>query len=728
MASDKPLRDSHEYHASDQISGTQAEGDPASHEASSARSAGSTPSDSGGERKRQITIEQQVGPYLIRAPHGKGGQGEVVIAFDPVLKRNVAIKLIRSDRQTLQSRQRLRNEAEITAQLAHAGIVPVYFGGQDESGDPFFAMRFVEGETFAQAIEAHHKDRTLATLRELLQRVLAVCDTVSYVHSQGILHRDLKPSNVQLGKYGETWVLDWGLAKEFVRAQRHHEPSITLPGRTTELETVSTCVSHNSVQAEQGKVTLEGQIPGTPTYMAPEQADVRSLRLLGPRADVYGLGAILYELLAGRAPYLGSAAEVLVRLAETPPLPLLDAKPAPPAGLARSRYRALIAVCAKAMHRDLGKRYSTVEEFRKEVQDWLNDDPVSAFPDPITDRIARTTKRHLTIVVSAIALLATIVLSLLVVLYFVDQSRRGILEAKTETAKERDAAQRAATTNESINEFWRDRVLFQASPVNNPIGAKITLMEILDKASKEIESMKDQPETESAIRYTMGRTYIHLGQYDIAEAHLLAAQAGRRATLGATHRLTLTTDVELGSLRYFQKRLDDAEVLLSEALQKAESTLIADDLLIFTIKNVLASVLRDKGEKKKDRNLIERAGALYQQSFDGRKRQLAADHEDVLQAQSNLAAFHSSFGDQKVAEEMLNETIDGCGRRFGDSHPFTLTVKSNLAFLLRRQKRPAEAEVIANTVVLERKHVLGRQHPETLKAMDLLIVMEHRVF
>src|SRR5271165_6462664 len=242
--------------------------------------------------------------YRTLWPHAKGGLGEIFVALDTELRRRVALKQIQTGHaQNPVSRERFVAEAEITCSLEHPGIVPVYGLGTHADGRPYYAMRLINGDSLREAADRFHADESLKAdpglrsleLRQLLRRFTDVCNAIDYAHSRGVLHRDLKPGNIIVGKHGETLVVDWGLAKAMGRV----EPESASGERTL-------VPSSASGSAE----TLPGSALGTPAFMSPEQAE-GDLEHLGPRSDVYSLGATLYCLLTDKPPFEGDIADVL---------------------------------------------------------------------------------------------------------------------------------------------------------------------------------------------------------------------------------------------------------------------------------------------------------------------------------------------------------------------------------------------------------------------------------
>jgi serine/threonine-protein kinase len=324
------------------------------------------------------------GRFQVVRFHARGGLGEVFVARDQELNRDVALKQIKDEfAYSASYRARFLVEAEVTGALEHPGIVPVYGLGQDADGRPFYAMRFIQGDTLKDATDRFHQAQfpdpgaQELELRKLLRRFLDVCNTIAYAHSRGVLHRDLKPNNVMLGPYGETLVVDWGLAKVVgsPEAEPAPAPDSALPVKLS---------SGSDVVA-----TEMGDRIGTPAYMSPEQAEGR-LDRLGPASDVYSLGATLYSLLTGRGPF--EDRKILPALLEAVrrgdfPRPRALAPHIPPA---------LEAICLKAMAVRPEDRYVTPRALAEDLDRWLADEPVSAWREPWSDRARRWLKRHRT--------------------------------------------------------------------------------------------------------------------------------------------------------------------------------------------------------------------------------------------------------------------------------------------------------------------------------------------
>jgi tetratricopeptide (TPR) repeat protein/tRNA A-37 threonylcarbamoyl transferase component Bud32 len=371
--------------------------------------------------------------YRIVHLHAQGGLGEVFVAQDVELNRQVALKRMQERYQKdPDSRRRFLQETEITARLEHPGVVPVYGLVQDAGGNPCYAMRFIRGESLEDAIHRFHDadkpgrdtgERSLA-LRHLLSRFVAICNAVGYAHSRGILHRDLKPGNVMLGRYGETLVVDWGLAKPIAR-----DDSARAGGEAT----------LTPASASGDSATRIGEAMGTPSYMSPEQARGQ-WEQVGPASDIYSLGTILYALLTGKPPF--AAADVREKLERVKRGDFLRpgaVKPCPPA---------LEAVCVKAMALQAQQRYPTALELAADVEHWLADEPVQAWPEPWTRRVRRWVQRHRTLATAT----GTALLLLIVgsgVLYRLAQMHRHDEEQRTALLVDQALGEATALRNEA---------------------------------------------------------------------------------------------------------------------------------------------------------------------------------------------------------------------------------------------------------------------------------------
>lgn len=547
--------------------------------------------------------------YHLVNPHARGGLGEVYRAKDRELNRIVALKTIRSRYDAEEeNRKRFVFEAEITGLLEHPGIIPVHSLGRFGSNSPYYTMRFIRGESLRDAVTRFHmQNRKLSSdtflsreFRQFLQQLIDCCNAMHFAHEHKVLHRDLKPDNIMLGSFGETLVVDWGLAKLIDEKGR---PNVM---DESQLSAITS-----------GSNTSQGSVVGTPLYMSPEQAKGLNDELL-PTTDIYSLGAILFFIVSGKPPVKGrSARDIVFRVqsGELTSLPeLVPAVPLP-----------LVSICERALQKEPDERYQSARELADDIDRWLGDEQVHAHADRETnyEKAGRLLRRYRGWTVSG-------GISLFVVTLIAVSSAFLISRAKQ---RELFARQRAEAHRKEAIAFYQ-----------NSLDAIDTLVEGTDR-------FDGVPGTQSLRRElldTADQYFVSLAETKVIDPELQLERA--RAKIKAGDIASRQRDSENARLRYeeasemLRRQIDagfqDENRALLYALEQQRAVL-RKAALSASEKDYANAVINYENAIDELVELVEKANNVEL------RRQLASAH-------INLGELHRDRGKFQVAERHFN--------------------------------------------------------------------------
>jgi eukaryotic-like serine/threonine-protein kinase len=613
----------------------------------------------------QVTVPERIGPYRVLGVLGEGGMGVVLLAERPDLGNRVAVKMLRDATLSPARRERFTAEQRTLARLTHPSIARLYDADALPDGTPYFVMELVEGRTLTE----HCRVERLG-LAERLRLFREVCIAVGYAHGRAIVHRDLKPSNILVTREGSVKLLDFGIARQL--------DSVDVPGDPT----------------RTGLRLL------TPSYAAPEQ--VRG-EPLGVFTDIYALGVILYELLADRLPFdlagLSAAQAERRILEEAPPAPSEVARGVT-AG--RGAWSDLDVLCLTAMHRDPGRRYGTVDALVRDLDRFLAGAPLEARPDSLAYRAGKFIRRRRGPVTAAALLLFAFA---------------GLLTFHTvRLSEERSLAQREAAKAAAVSEYLIG--LFEASDPFQPDVDDLDVRTLLARGVERADALADEPDTQAQMLQVIGRVHTMLSDYGQAEGLLTRAVELRRAGHGSALDLAASLG-ELGNLRRYEARLEEAEALLSESLDLHLAHLPPDH-------PDLARVYDDLGVAVSNRGRYDEAEALLRAGLAIRREAYVRPHVLLAHSLNNLGVTLARTGDYAGAERYLREALEVGAEVLGPDSPSLAVDLANLGVILESVGNYAAADSALSEALRIQRARLGDDHAETAFRLSQLGAMLRR--
>lgn len=610
-------------------------------------------------------IGERVGPYRLERLLGSGGMGSVYEAarVEGEFEQRVAVKLIKRGMDTDEILARFQRERQILARLAHPNIARLLDGGATADGLPWFAMEYVDGTDIITYSDAHH-----LSVPERLQLFETACDAVQYAHVNLVVHRDLKPSNVLVTGEGQVKLLDFGIAK-------------LLP-------------ADDAASATAATTTRTGLRLMTPAYAAPEQ-----VRGEAPTTatDVYALGGILYELLAGRralpADLEGAALETAI----------LTTTPEPPSGVAPRGRRSGLSpdldnICLMALRKEPGRRYATAADLAADIRRSLSGHPVTATRDSRLYRARKFLSRH----GRGVALTAAVVLLLTAVVTMYTIRLRS----------ERDLARLEAAKDAQVSSFVTS--LFAGASPAQAQRADMTARQLVNRGAARITSeLEGQPKLQATLRSVIGGVYTALGLYPQADSLLTTALAQAKALYGPRAPEVAATAHRLATLDRAEGRFPQADSLARAALAidlraGGESGLQVPEAL-----RQVAEIANLRGQTDSAIALYERAERIGAKTWPPRSAELGR----LLSSEARIMLFADRPADALPASR---RAVSILRQRLGPDHPDALEATYYHAVILNALGRYAEAEAELRHLLAGDRKVYGDDSPNVAYDLNIL--------
>ena len=606
---------------------------------------------------------ETIGHYRIEDVIGQGGMGAVYRARQSNPDREVALKVIRAGYSSRSLLKRFELEAQLLGRLQHSGIAQIHEAGTFETPrgpQPFFAMELVRGDPLDRYARTNRLD-----LRARLELVAKIADAVHHAHMNGIVHRDLKPGNIFVTGDGQPKVLDFGVA------------------RATDSDVKTTTIQ-----------TDVGQLVGTVPYMSPEQV-TGDPGEIDARSDVYALGVVLYELLAGRLPY-----ELDRKMIHEAARMIREDDPTPLSSLDRTLRGDVDTIVAKALEKEKPRRYQSAADMAADIRRHLADEPIAARPPSTLYQLAKFARRNRALVVGVLAVFVVLVAGVIV----------STALAVRATAAELSARASLAEAEATVD--FLDDMLAAVDP--GAMGKDVTVRAVLDEASRELaREFADRPLVAARLHSTVGRTYIALGVVDDGAAHVEAAHAIRIEQLGEDSPQTLRSAAEVADATFSTGRVEEGERMLLEAIDRLTAALGREHPhTIYTITR-LAGQYAEHSEYEKALTTLREAVRLNTAAF-------GAAHADTLGAQSALAQVLTDLNRLDEAEAIYDQTLATAVAAYGLDHPTTLPIRGNIGWFQYMNQRFEEAVATNEPLLDDVIRVFGEEHQNTGNVMNNL--------